>query len=65
MKTIKIHKHGHFVGITEHVGHAMNFKTITDDTHKIIYRSNISDKNRDNRDKRIIGDPNGELHYPI
>jgi hypothetical protein len=29
------------VGIAEHVGHAMTFKILTDDTRKIIYRSNI------------------------
>jgi hypothetical protein len=33
---------GYFVGITEHhVGHAMTFKVLTDDTKKIIYHSNI------------------------
>ena len=34
-------KQGHFVGIVEHVGHAMTFKILIDDTHKIIYGSNI------------------------
>ena len=34
-------KKGHFVGIAEHVGHTMIFKILIDDTHKIIYRSNI------------------------
>jgi hypothetical protein len=34
-------KRGYFVGITDHVGHAMTFKVRTDDTHKIIYCSNI------------------------
>ena len=34
-------KHGYFVGIAEHVGHAMTLKVLTDDTRKIIYRSNI------------------------
>ena len=29
--------HGHFVGIAEHVGHAMTFKILTSDTHKVIY----------------------------
>ncbi len=32
---------GHFVGIAEHVGHVMTFKILTDDTHKIIYQSNV------------------------
>ena len=30
-----------FVGIAEHVGHAMTFKILTDDTSKIISRSNV------------------------
>ena len=30
---------GRFVGIAEHVGHAMTFKILTDDTNKIIERS--------------------------
>jgi hypothetical protein len=29
------------VGIAEHVGHAMTFKVLTDDTQKIVYHSNI------------------------
>ena len=29
------------MGIAEHVGHAMTFKVLTDDTKKIIYHSNI------------------------
>ena len=32
---------GRFVGIAEHVGHAMTFKILTDDTSKIISRSNV------------------------
>ena len=36
---------GHFVGIAEHVGHAMTFKILTDDTSKIIYRSNVRPAN--------------------
>ena len=32
---------GRFVGIAEHVGHAMTFKILTDDTSKIIFRSNV------------------------
>jgi hypothetical protein len=34
-------KRGHWVGIAEHVGHAMTFKILTDDTCKIIHRLNI------------------------
>lgn len=32
---------GHFVGIAEHVGHAMMCKILTDDTQKVISRLNI------------------------
>ena len=32
-------KSGRFVGISEHVGHALTFKILTDDTQKIIHRS--------------------------
>ena len=32
---------GRFVGISKNVGHAMTFKVLTDDTKKIINRSNI------------------------
>jgi hypothetical protein len=34
-------RRGYFVGIAEHVGHAMTFKILTDDTKKIVYHSNI------------------------
>jgi len=32
---------GHMVGIGESVGHAMTYKILTDDTRKVIYRSNV------------------------
>ncbi len=32
---------GHFVGFAEHVGHAMTFKVLSDDTQKVLYCSNI------------------------
>jgi hypothetical protein len=34
-------KHGHFIGISESVGHAMTFKILMDDTLKVIHRSNV------------------------
>jgi hypothetical protein len=34
-------KCGHFVGISESVRHAMTFKILTDDTLKVIHRSNV------------------------
>jgi hypothetical protein len=30
-------KRGHFIGISESVGHAMTFKILTDDTLKVIH----------------------------
>jgi hypothetical protein len=33
--------HQKHVGIAEHVGHRMTFKVLTDDTQKVICRSNI------------------------
>ncbi len=32
---------GRFVGISEHVGHAMTFKILTNDTNKVIHRSRV------------------------
>jgi hypothetical protein len=34
-------KHGHFVGISESVRHAMTFKILMDDTLKVIHQSNV------------------------
>jgi hypothetical protein len=34
-------RHGHFVGIREHMGHAMTYMILTDDTQKIIHQSNV------------------------
>jgi hypothetical protein len=34
-------KCGHFVGISESVGHTMTFKILMDDTLKVIHRSNV------------------------
>ena len=34
-------KRGIFVGIAEHVGHAMMYKVLTDDTKRVIYCSNV------------------------
>ena len=34
-------KCGHFVGFAEHVGHAMIYKILTDDTQKVIWHSNV------------------------
>ena len=58
-------KLGRFVGIAEHVGHAMTFKVLTDDTLKVLYRSNVrSALNSSAKNKRIdlLG---GETSPPI
>jgi hypothetical protein len=34
-------KRRHFIGISKSVGHAMTFKILTDNTLKVIYRSNV------------------------
>ena len=34
-------RRGYWVGVAKHVGHAMTYKILTEDTKKIIYRSNI------------------------
>ena len=40
---------GHWVGIAENVGHAMTYKILTNDTKKVVYRSNV----RSARNKRV------------
>ena len=46
---------GRFVGFSEHVGHQMTYKVLTDDTQKVIYRSSV---------KLAELDPNIRLHDP-
>ena len=36
-----VEKRGRFVGVAENVGHIMTFRILTDDTRKIIPRSNV------------------------
>jgi hypothetical protein len=54
-------KFGYFVGIVEHVGHAMTFKILTDDTKRVIYRSNVHSgkdpKSSNLRMDPLVGDP--------
>ena len=58
-------KLGRFVGIAEHVGHFMTFKILTDDTNKIIFRSNIRSA-LDPNAKNLRLDPlGGETSTPI
>jgi hypothetical protein len=47
-------KRGHFVGISETVGHAMTFKILTDDTLKVLHWSNVrSALNPDKKNLRL------------
>jgi Reverse transcriptase (RNA-dependent DNA polymerase) len=58
---------GHIVGISEHCGHALTWKILTDDTQKVIYRSlvrpySIADPNfravmPGGEEDDVIGDP--------
>jgi hypothetical protein len=58
-------KRGYFVGIAEHIGHAMTFKVLSDDTRKIIYRSNIRSAS-DPKTRNLRLDPlNDEKATPI
>jgi hypothetical protein len=36
-----LEKRGRFIGISEHCGHAMTYKILTNDTKRIIHRSNV------------------------
>ena len=49
-------KLGHFVGIAEHVGHAMTFKVLTADTHKIIFRSRIRSALKNGESNLLAGE---------
>ena len=49
---------GRFVGIAQSVGHAMTFKVLTDDTRKVIYRSNVRSA-RDPKALNLRMDPLG------
>ena len=45
---------GRWVGITENVGHTMTYHTLTDDTKKVTYRSNVcSALTKEDRSKRV------------
>jgi hypothetical protein len=57
---------GRFVGIAENVGHFTTFKILTDDTKKIIFRSNIRGSALDPKAKNLRLDPiSGETSIPF
>ena len=49
-------KVGRFVGIAENVGHALTFKILTEDTNKVIYRSEIRSATKPN-ERNLRVDP--------
>ena len=56
---------GWFVGIAEHVGHAMTFKVLTLDTKKVIYRSNIRSAEDPNAPNLCVNFLDGETPVPF
>ena len=52
---------GYFVGIAENVGHAMTFKILTDDTHKVIARSNVRPAHSSTERNRHLNMIGGEI----
>jgi hypothetical protein len=59
-------KCGHFIGISESVGHAMTFKILMDDTLKVIHRSNVrSALNPDAKNLQLDPLEPGDIATPI
>ena len=58
-------KRGHFVGIAENVGHAMTFKILTDDTHKVISRSNVRSADNPSSLNLRLDHNFGDLNPPL
>jgi hypothetical protein len=46
--------HGQWVGVRENVGHFMTYKILTDNTHRIIHRSNIRSAARNDKPTEVI-----------
>jgi hypothetical protein len=57
-------RRGHFVGISEHVGHAMTYMILTDDTNKIIHRSNVRTALDPTTSNKRVDPPGGEKYQP-
>jgi len=55
---------GHFVGISEHVGHAMTYMILTDDTLKIIHRSNVRTADNPLTQNKRLDPTSGEDYQP-
>jgi hypothetical protein len=57
-------RRGRFVGISEHVGHAMTYMILTDDTQKIIHRSNVRTALDPTTQNKRVDPPSGETYQP-
>jgi hypothetical protein len=55
---------GCFVGISEHVGHAMTYMILTNDTQKIIHRSNVRTALDPLSPNKQVDPPSGEDYQP-
>ena len=55
---------GRIVGISEHVGHALTYKILTDDTQKIIYRSLVRPVSPDDVNLRPSTEPGEDSSPP-
>ena len=57
-------RRGRFVGISEHVGHAMTYMILTDDINKIIHRSNVRTALDSTTQNKRVDPPSGEKYQP-
>jgi hypothetical protein len=57
-------RRGRFVGISEHVGHAMTYMIPTDDTQKIIHRFNVRTALDPLSPNKQVDPPSGEDYQP-
>ena len=60
-----VEQRGRFVGIAENVGHAMTFKILTDDTQRVIARSNIRTAVTTDAPNLRADSPEGEISTDI
>ena len=59
---------GHIVGISEHCGHALTWKILTEDSHKVIYRSLVRPHSTTDPNVRAVmsgGEEDGVIGDPI
>ena len=52
---------GRFVGVAENVGHVMTFKILTDDTKRVVYRSNVRSARKEGSSNIRIDPIDGEM----